>query len=93
MVRSHQSDHDGWILYTFCEEANPLDWAPGKPPVYAVRGFAEFARPHEYKPGYRSTTRVDYPERGKLQFFDYNKAHEHVQSALRTEIDGLKMDA
>jgi len=93
MLLSQQSDHDGWNVYTVCDEANPVDWSPGKPQVYAVHGFAEFARPHEYQPGFRSTVRINYPCNGKLEFFDFNTAHNHVQAELKRAIDALKVPA
>lgn len=89
MVKAQQQDYEGWNIYTMCDEARPLDWGPGRPLIYAVRGFAEYTRPADYKPGYDDVTRIDVPpqDNAPLHFFDFNRAHEHVVDALKKTID------
>ena len=88
MKISHQTAKDGWDIYTSCREDNPQDWNPGDPIRYAARGFAEFARPHEFNGAWSSKNRLDHPE---VHFSDFNKAHDAVEADLRKRIEELKV--
>lgn len=91
MLASKMVGKDGWDIFTMCREDNPGDWKPGDPIRFTAHGFADFARPHNFIGSYSDKSRQNYPASGTLHFYDFNEAHNTIETELRAVIEALKV--
>ena len=90
MTNGHLDVYEGWNLDTLWQEERGSDWSPGKPIMYSLSGYAELVRADVYRPGFRSTKRINVPDGTQLLFADYKEGHQHIKKLLKAEIDRLK---
>ena len=92
MELSMGRDYDGWTIHILSKATSGIVSSTKQPGSFAVRGFAEFHRPHAYSAGYDDITRVDVPAQDDppLHFFDFEIARNHIFSILEDVIDRRK---